>query len=95
MAKHRFIQKILLIIFSCVCLQAGESSLFLPLSQAGEPGPLTLSQAVDGALKNNPLIRAFGEESKKNPSKAKRTQILEGEWEVKEGQVQFRSPIQF
>jgi len=40
-------------------------------------------------------VMAFGEEIKKNPSKARRTQVLEGEWNVKEGQVQFRSPIQF
>ncbi len=40
-------------------------------------------------------VLAFGEEIKKNPSKAKRTQVLEGEWIVKEEKVQFYSPIQF
>ena len=34
-------------------------------------------------------------EIKKNPAKAKRTQVIEGEWVVKEGTVQFHSPIQF
>jgi hypothetical protein len=40
-------------------------------------------------------VQAFGEEIKKNPAKARRTQELEGEWIVKEGQVQFRSPTHF
>lgn len=40
-------------------------------------------------------VMAFGEEIKKNPSKAGRTQVVEGEWDVREGQVQFHSPIQF
>ena len=40
-------------------------------------------------------VNIFGEEIKKNPAKARRTQVLEGEWIVKEGQVQFHSPIQF
>jgi uncharacterized OsmC-like protein len=40
-------------------------------------------------------VQTFGEEIKKNPAKARRTQVLEGEWIVKEGQVQFHSPIQF
>ena len=40
-------------------------------------------------------VMAFGEEFKRNPSKARRPQVLEGEWNLKEGQVQFRSPIQF
>ncbi len=40
-------------------------------------------------------MTAFEEEVRKNRAKAKRTQVLEGEWIVKEGQVQFRSPIQF
>ena len=30
-------------------------------------------------------VKAFGEEIKKNPAKARRTQVLEGEWIVKEG----------
>jgi uncharacterized OsmC-like protein len=40
-------------------------------------------------------VIAFGEEIKKNPSKARKTQVLEGEWNVKEGQVQFHSSIQY
>jgi uncharacterized OsmC-like protein len=40
-------------------------------------------------------VKAFGDEIKKSPAKAKRTQVIEGEWIVNEGQVQFRSPIQF
>jgi hypothetical protein len=40
-------------------------------------------------------VMAFEEEVKKNLAKAKRTQALEGEWIVKEGQVQFHSSIQF
>ena len=30
-------------------------------------------------------VMAFGEEIKKNPAKGRRTQVLEGEWNVKEG----------
>ena len=40
-------------------------------------------------------VTAFGEEIKKDSSKARRTQVLEGEWNVKDGRVQFHSPIQF
>jgi len=40
-------------------------------------------------------IMVFGEEIKKNSSKARRTQVLEGEWNIREGRVQFHSPIQF
>ncbi len=40
-------------------------------------------------------VKSLEEEIKKNASKAKRTQVVEGEWVVKEGKVQFRSPIQF
>jgi outer membrane protein len=57
MRNQSFIQKILLVIFVFFCFQTGGSTLFHSLSQAGEPETLTLSQAVDGALKNNPLIR--------------------------------------
>jgi hypothetical protein len=38
-------------------------------------------------------VQTFGEEIKKDPTKAKRTQVLEGEWIVKEWQVQFHFPI--
>jgi len=57
MRNQSFIQKILLVVFVFFCFQTGGSTLFLSLSQAGEPETLTLSQAVEGALKNNPLIR--------------------------------------
>ena len=40
-------------------------------------------------------VKAFGEEMKKTPAKARKTQVIEGEWNVKEGWVQFRSAIQF
>ena len=40
-------------------------------------------------------VQAFDEEIKKNPAKARRDQVLEGEWIINEEQVQFHSPIQF
>jgi len=40
-------------------------------------------------------IQSFGEEIKKNPAKARRDQVLEGEWIINGKQVQFHSPIQF
>lgn len=57
MRNHCFIQKIILVIVALFCFQTGGGALFLPVSEAGEPEPLTLTQAVDAALKNNPLIR--------------------------------------
>ena len=45
MRNQSFIQKILLVIFVFFCFQTGGSTLFLSLSQAGEPETLTLSQA--------------------------------------------------
>jgi uncharacterized OsmC-like protein len=40
-------------------------------------------------------MMSFTEEIRANPAKARRTQVLEGEWIVGQGQVQFRSPIKF
>ena len=48
--------KILFWVFVLFCLQGPGGLCFVPPSQAGEPEPLTLPQAVDTALKNNPLI---------------------------------------
>lgn len=40
-------------------------------------------------------IKEFEEEIKSNPAKARRTQVIEGEWLIKEGGAQFRSTIKF
>ena len=40
-------------------------------------------------------VRQFGEQLKADPSKARKTQIIEGEWLVQEGGAQFRSAINF
>ncbi len=40
-------------------------------------------------------VKEFGEQLKKDPSKARKTQVIEGEWLVKEGGAQFRSNIKF
>ncbi|MFB3885693.1 MAG: TolC family protein [Thermodesulfobacteriota bacterium] len=59
MVIHRFIR--IRIIFFCILFafffHTVESPVSVALSQAEEPEPLTLSTAVDKALKNNPLIR--------------------------------------
>jgi len=51
------IRKILIIILVCVCFHICGSPFLVFPSQAGEPEALTLSLAIDTALKNNPLIR--------------------------------------
>jgi uncharacterized OsmC-like protein len=40
-------------------------------------------------------VNQFGEQLKADPSKAKKTQVIEGEWLVTEGGAQFRSTINF
>lgn len=40
-------------------------------------------------------VKEFGEQLKADPSKARKTQVIEGEWIVKEGPAQFRSAINF
>lgn len=40
-------------------------------------------------------IKDFMEQIKRDPSKARKTQIIEGEWIVEKGNVQFRSTIKF
>jgi uncharacterized OsmC-like protein len=40
-------------------------------------------------------VRQFGEQLTADPSKAKKTQVIEGEWLVQEGEAQFRSTINF
>lgn len=40
-------------------------------------------------------VKGFGELIKSDPSKARKTQVIEGEWLIKEGPAQFRSTINF
>lgn len=40
-------------------------------------------------------VKAFGEQLKIDPSKARKTQVIEGEWILKEGGTQFQSLIKF
>lgn len=40
-------------------------------------------------------VKEFSEQLKSDPSKARKTQVIEGEWILKEGPVQFRSTINF
>ncbi len=50
------------------------------------------------ARKNNvdlEKVRAFEEGLKADPSKARKTQVIEGEWVLEEGPVQFRAKIPF
>jgi outer membrane protein len=57
MGSHCLIRGVLFFILTTFCFQAVGNPYFVPLSHAEEPGALTLSSAVDKALKNNPLIR--------------------------------------
>jgi outer membrane protein len=57
MGSHFFIRKILFFILIACCFQIGGHLFFVPLSHSEEPEALTLSSAVEKALKNNPLIR--------------------------------------
>ena len=57
MGSHCLIGKVLFFILIAFCFQAIGNPCFIPLSHAEEQAALTLSSAVDKALKNNPLIR--------------------------------------
>ncbi len=57
MGNRCFVRRILFFILAFFCLQTEGPRSFLSLSRAEEPDALTLSSAVDLALKNNPLIR--------------------------------------
>jgi outer membrane protein len=57
MGSHCLIRRLLYFILAVFCMQAIGNPHFFPLSQAQEPETLTLSSAVDLAMKNNPLIR--------------------------------------
>ena len=57
MRRHCRIRKILFVVLAAFCFQTMETSFFMFLSHAEEPEALTLSLAIDTALKNNPLIR--------------------------------------
>lgn len=50
------------------------------------------------AKKNNvdvEKVMAFGEAIKGDPSKARKTQVIEGEWNVNDDKTQFKSTIKF
>ena len=57
MRRHCRIRKILIIILTCFCFHICGSPFLVFPSHAEEPEALTLSLAIDTALKNNPLIR--------------------------------------
>ncbi len=57
MGNHCLIRRILLSILTTFCFQAVGDPYCVPVSYAEELEPLTLSSAVERALKNNPLIR--------------------------------------
>jgi outer membrane protein len=57
MENRCLVEKFFVIIFAVFFLQAGGSPFPVPRLQADEPETLTLSSAVDQALRNNPLIR--------------------------------------
>ena len=40
-------------------------------------------------------VQSFQSQIKSNPSSAKKTQVIEGEWIIEEGDVQFQSIIEF
>jgi outer membrane protein len=57
MGSHSFLRKVLVFVITAFCFQEVENLCYVPLSHAQEPEALTLTSAVDQALKNNPLIR--------------------------------------
>ena len=57
MKRHDLIRKVLILVLTAFCFQTAGSPFLTDLSHADEPETLTLSSAVDTALKNNPLIR--------------------------------------
>jgi len=57
MGSHSFLRKVLLFIITAFCFQEVGNLCYVPLSHGQETEALTLTSAVDQALKNNPLIR--------------------------------------
>ncbi len=57
MGEHSSFRKILLFLIIAFCFQTARIPCHVPLSYAEEQPALTLSSAVDKALKDNPLIR--------------------------------------
>ena len=57
MGSHSFVRKVLFFVITAFCFQTIGNPYFVSLSHAQEAEALTLSSAVDMALKNNPLIR--------------------------------------
>ncbi len=57
MGSHSFVRKVLFFVITAFCFQTVGNPCFVSLSHAQEPEALTLSSAVDMALKNHPLIR--------------------------------------
>lgn len=57
MKSHDLIRKVLFFVLAALCFQTFETPFSTRLSNAEESEALTLSLAVDTALKNNPLIR--------------------------------------
>ena len=57
MKSHDLIRKVLFFVLAAFCFQTFETPFSTRLSNAEESEALTLSLAVDTALKNNPLIR--------------------------------------
>jgi outer membrane protein len=57
MGSHSFVRNVLFFLITSFCLQTAGNPCFVRLLHAEEPEALTLSSAVERALKNNPLIR--------------------------------------
>jgi outer membrane protein len=57
MGSHSFLRKVLFFIIIAFCFQEVGSLCYVPQSHGQETEALTLTSAVDQALKNNPLIR--------------------------------------
>jgi outer membrane protein len=57
MGSRSLASNVLFFVITSFCFQSAGNPCLVPLSHAQEPEALTLSSAVDKALKNNPLIR--------------------------------------
>jgi outer membrane protein len=57
MGSHSFVRNVLFLVITAFCFQIIGNPCLVPLSHALEPEALTLSSAVDKALKDNPLVR--------------------------------------
>jgi outer membrane protein len=57
MGNHSSVRQVLFFVITSFCLQTAGTPCLLTLLHAQEPEALTLSSAVERALKNNPLIR--------------------------------------